>query len=611
MTARPTSRNRKDIAPEFRWDFSAIYPSWDAWETALGSMEQKMDVFAGLKGTLSKGASALLKAYEAFDEIGKLQYLVYRYVQLQRDVDMQDQTMAGRLQRVSAIFAKFDTATAWFMPELLALPQATSEEWVAKTPALAPYRFPILDAYRRQAHVLNEAGEHLLSLAGQFSRTPTAAFQELSTTDIKYPTITTSDGKEVTVSPASYSAFLESSRVQADRAKAAAAHLNTYGATANTYAALYNGVLQRDWFSAQARKFSSTLEAALDGDGVPTTVVKNLIAATREGTKPLQRYVKLRTKLLGLSEYHPYDASVPVFKNEKTYPYVQARELAMASIKPLGEDYGSKYKRFVSGGRIDVYESEGKRSGAYQAGVYGVGPYLLLNHNDTLDSVFTLAHEAGHAMHTVLAHETQPFATSEYTIFVAEVASTTNERFLLEHLLTQAQDPKERFLLLEQAVDAIVGTFYTQVLFADYELQAHELVEKGQPVTAEVLNGIYLGLLKTYYGDAVTVDDFYRWTWARIPHFFNSPYYVYQYATCFASSAQLFKEMNTGDEAARKSATERYLTLLRAGGNDLPMNQLKKAGVDLAERATVQAVVDQMNELVSRMEKEAAAIQVT
>ena len=611
MTARPTSRDRKDIAAEFRWDFSAIYQSWEAWETALGTMEEKMSAFAALKGTLSQGPQVLLRAYEAFDEVGKLQYLVFRFVQLQRDVDMNDQTMAGRLQRVSAVFAKFDTATAWFMPELLALPQAQTEVWLGKTPGLAPYKFPILDAYRRQAHVLNEQGERLLSLAGQLSRTPASAFQELSTTDIKYPTITTSEGKEVTVSPASYSAFLESSRVQADRAMAASAHLNTYGATANTYAALYNGVLQRDWFSAQARNFSSTLEAALDGDGVPTSVVTNLIAATREGTKPLQRYVKLRTKLLGLKTYHPYDGSVPVFKNEKTYPYVQARELALASITLLGEDYGAKYKRFISGGRIDVYESEGKRSGAYQAGVYGVGPYLLLNHNDTLDSVFTLAHEAGHAMHTVLANETQPFSTSDYTIFVAEVASTTNERLLLEHLLTQAQDPKERFLLLEQAVDAIVGTFYTQVLFADYELQAHLLVEQGQPVTAEVLNGIYLQLLKTYYGDAVTVDEFYRWTWARIPHFFNSPYYVYQYATCFASSAQLFRSMSSGDETARKAATERYLNLLRSGGDDLPMNQLKKAGVDLTQRSTVQAVVDQMDELVTRMEKEAAEIPVT
>jgi oligoendopeptidase F len=240
--------------------------------------------------------------------------------------------------------------------------------------------------------------------------------------------------------------------------------------------------------------------------------------------------------------------------------------------------------------------------------VYGVGPYLLMNYNDTLDAAFTLAHEAGHAMHTVLSYESQPFVTAEYTIFVAEVASTTNERLLLEQLLKQTSDPKECFLLLEHAVDSIVGTFFTQVLFADFELRAHRLVEQGQPLTTEVLNNLYAGLLKEYWGDALTVDDFYKWTWARIPHFFNSPYYVYQYATCFASSAQLYNAMTTGSPESRRAATERYRTLLKSGGNDHPMAQLKQAGVDLTQRATMQAVIDQMDRLVTQMESEAAKI---
>jgi oligoendopeptidase F len=277
-------------------------------------------------------------------------------------------------------------------------------------------------------------------------------------------------------------------------------------------------------------------------------------------------------------------------------------------VAPLGDDYVTRYKRFVSGGRIDLYENEGKRSGAYSAGVYGVGPYMLMNYNDTLDAAFTLAHEAGHSMHTVLSYENQPFVTAGYTIFVAEVASTTNERFLLDEMLKQTSDPKERFLLLQHAVDSIVGTFYTQVLFADFELRAHRLVEKGEPLTTDVLDDLYAGLLKEYWGDAVTVDDFYKWTWARIPHFFNSPYYVYQYATCFASSAQLYAAMTSGSAESRKAATDRYLTLLKSGGNDHPMAQLKKAGVDLTQRATIQAVIDQMDRLVAEMEIEAAKI---
>lgn len=601
-------RARTDIPAEFKWDFSPIYANWEAWEAGMTSLQQKMDAFPALKGTLAQGPGAVLKAYQAFDEIGKLQYLTYRYPQLQRDVDTRDQAVAGRFQRVMAAFAKFDTATSWFTPEMLKIPQATMQKWLDETPALAPYRFPILENYRQQAHVLDEAGERLLSLAGPFNRTPQATYQELSTSDIKFPTIKQSDGREVTLTYGNYSALLENNPSQADRGNAAAAHVGTYGATVNTYAAIYNGLAQRNWYLAQARNFPSTLDAALDGNHIPRAVVETLVDATRQGTAPLQRYLRLKQRLLGLKEFHPYDNFVPVFRSDRTYPYAQAREAVLASVAPLGTDYVAKYRRFVTGGRIDVYENPGKKSGAYQAGVYGVGPYLLLNHNDTLDSVFTLAHEGGHAMHTVLSYETQPFVTSDYTIFVAEVASTTNERFLLEHLLKQTTDPKERFLLLQHAVQEIVNTFYTQVMFADFELQAHRRVERGEPITAEVLNNLYAGLLKTYYGDAVTVDDFYKYTWTRISHFFDTPYYVFQYATCFASSAQLFKAITSGPEAARKVATERYLTLLRSGGNDHPMEQLKKAGVDLTQRATIQAVIDQMDELVTRMETEAARL---
>jgi oligoendopeptidase F len=300
---------------------------------------------------------------------------------------------------------------------------------------------------------------------------------------------------------------------------------------------------------------------------------------------------------------------VPIFDVPEHYPYDEARKTVLASVAPLGADYQARMAKFLNGGWVDVYENEGKRSGAYNMGVYGVGPFLLMNYNDTLDAVFTLAHEAGHAMHTVLANETQPFATSGYTIFVAEVASTTNERFLLNALLDKTADPKQRFVLLQHAVDNIVGTFYAQVLFANYELEAHRRVEQGQPVTAKVLDDIYGGLLKDYYGDSIAADDFYRSTWTRIPHFYNSPYYVYQYATCFASSAQLFKAMTTGSAEAQAAAKARYLTMLKGGGSDYPMALLKRAGVDLTKRETIQAVIDQMTDLVDQLEAEAGKIE--
>ncbi|WP_242477776.1 oligoendopeptidase F [Rubrivivax gelatinosus] len=608
MAAKPTTRVRAEIPSQYRWDFSPIYANWEAWEAGMREMDQRIDAFAKLQGTLKNGPEAVLAAYQAYDEIGKLQYRIYRYPQLQRDTDTRDQNVAGRFQRVGALFAKFDTASAWFTPELLTVPEATMSAWLAKTPALAPYRFPITEVYRRQAHVLDEKGERLLSLAARSNRASNETYSELSTSDIKFPTVRLSDGKDVTLTPGNYSALLSENLVQADRAAAAAAHVGTYGQTAHTYAAIYNGILQRDWFMARARNFPTTLDAALDENAIPRQVVETLIDVARQGTGPLQRYAKLRQRLLGLPSYHLYDQFVPVFRSDKTWPYEEARKQAIASVAPLGKDYVERYQKFVSGGRVDVYENEGKRSGAYNAGVYGVGPYLLMNYNDTRDAMFTFAHEAGHAMHTVLSYEHQPYVTSDYTIFVAEVASTTNERFLLEHLLKQTTDPKERFLLLQEAVDAIVGTFYTQVLFADFELRAHQLVERDEPVTTEVLNQLYAGVLKDYWGDAIAHDEFYQYTWARIPHFFNTPYYVFQYATCFASSAQLFKAMNEGPKAQREAAVKRYTELLSSGGNDQPMKQLQKAGVDLTQRQTVQAVVDQLDALVTRMEAEAAKL---
>ena len=607
-SAKPATQNRAEIAAEFRWDFTPIYANWAAWEAGMKEIETRIDAFAQLKGSLKNGPDAVLKAYQAFDDIGMLQYKVYGFTALQRDVDTRNQDVSGKFQRVMALFAKLGTATSWFTPELLGVPQATMEAWIAGTAALTQYKFTILDNYRQQKHVLDEKGERLLSYAAQLGESPKSIFQELSTSDIKFPLVTLSDGKEVKLTPGTYHSVLETNYRQADRAKAFEAFLKTYAATTNTYAAIYNGALQRGWFNAQARNFPATLDAALDGNAIPASVVTNLVDTVRQGTAPLQRYMKLRKKLLALETYHPYDGVIPIYKTDKTYSYADSRALVLASVAPLGSDYVAKYQKFLAGKQVDVYESEGKRSGAYVSGIYGVGPYMLLNHNDTQDSLFTLAHEGGHAMHTVLSHENQPFVTADYTIFVAEVASTTNERFLLNHLLKATNEPKERFLLLQHAVDSIVGTFYTQVMFADFELQAHKLVEQGKPITSDVLNNIYLKLLKDYYGDAVTIDDLYKYTWSRIPHFYNSPYYVYQYATCFASSAKLFKDMTTGSEASRAGATDRYLALLKSGGNDHPMKQLQKAGVDLSKRETVQAMVDQMEELVTQMEAEAAKI---
>jgi oligoendopeptidase F len=312
--------------------------------------------------------------------------------------------------------------------------------------------------------------------------------------------------------------------------------------------------------------------------------------------------------VLGVDSYHTYDSAIPLVDFDRKYPYETVIESLPPSVAPLGAEYQRHMRDALAGGWIDVYENPGKRSGAYSAPVYGVHPYMLLNHNDTLDAAFTVAHEMGHSMHTILSNAHQPFVYSAYTIFVAEVPSTLSEALFLDYMLERARDDRERIVLLQHAIDGIAGTFYTQVLFADFELQAHRLAEQGRPVTAEVLGDIYFTLLRAYYGDALDYDDLSRVTWARIPHFFSTPYYVYQYATCFASSAQLMKQLTTGRDADRAAAIDRYLTLLKSGGSDHPMTLLQRAGVDLSKPEAVRAVVDQLDGLVTQLEKAIATL---
>jgi oligoendopeptidase F len=609
VLAKPNTLVRDEIPDEYKWNLSDIYPSWEAWAEGLAELEHLMDEFASLKGTLAQGPDHLLKAFKLHDDLGMLLYKVYRYPGLTHAVDTRDNDVAAKLQQVQILYAQFNVATAWFDPELLAIPWETMETWLDQTEELAPYRYNIENLYRQQEHVLDEEKEQLLSYFTRFRGNPPTVFQKLSTADIKYPQTVLSDGDSLTITPGQYYNILNTNRNQEDRAKAHRTFYGIYDANANTYAAIYDGVLQRDWALAQARKYSSTLEAALDDDNVPLEVFENLVSMVKAGTEPVRRYQRLRKETMGLEEYHLYDGSIPLVDFDKTYEYDHITGWIVEAVESLGEEYQEKMSGVFGKRWIDVYENEGKTTGAFSAGVYGVHPYMLMNYNETLENVFTLAHEAGHTMHTMLSQENQPFATSDYTIFVAEVASTLNEALLLDYMFARTDDPVERIALLQQAIDNLVGTFYTQVMFADYEWQAHQMVEQGQPITADVLSELYIGLLREYYGDDLSLEgDLYGSTWARISHFYGAPYYVYKYATCFASSAKLVREITSHDEQTRMAALDRYLTLLKSGGNDYPMEQLRKAGVDLTEPATFQAVIDHLDDLVTRLETELAKL---
>jgi oligoendopeptidase F len=601
-------RARQDVPDDYKWNLADIFPDWPAWEAGCVELETAIETVSALQGTLGRGPERLLAALRAADHLGQMAYKVYYYSALMHDEDQRDNDVNAKKQRVQVLLARWAQATSWFNPELLRVPIETVREWLDTHGDLALYRFAIEDLYRQQEHVLDEDGERLLALANRFESTPHETYEALSTADIKWPTITLASGEPVEVTYGQYRAILATNRVQADRAAAFTALHETFAQHANTYAALYNGVLQRDLFGSKARHYKTTLDGALFGNDIPLSVVENLVETTKAHAEPLRRYEWFRRRALGLESYHAYDGAIPVVEFDRRYAYDEVIDWIVESVRPLGEDYESRVRKAFGGRWVDVYESPGKRSGAYSAPVYGVHPYMLLNWNATLDAVFTLSHEMGHSMHTLYSHESQPFVYSGYTIFVAEVPSTLSEALLLDYMLARTEDPRERIVLLQHAIDELVGTFYTQVMFADFELQAHRLVEGGEPVTADALGDLYEGLLKAYHGDALDYDDLSRVTWARIPHFYNSPYYVYQYATCYASTARLVKGITGGTPEDRCGAVGRYLELLRAGGSDHPMKLLARAGVDLREPATIMAVVEHLDGLVTRLESEFAAL---
>ncbi|MEO5894554.1 MAG: oligoendopeptidase F [Vicinamibacterales bacterium] len=600
------SRNRQEISDQYKWNLNDIFPSWDEWEAGYRTLEGSIEKYSALKGTLAQAPERLLEAFKLSDQLGQLAYRVWYLPSLQYDEDQRDNAVNAKRQQVQILFARLQQAQSWFNPELLTIPIEKVRGWMDQLEPLRLYRFAIEDLYRQQEHVLDESGERLMSLASRLASAPNEAYWSLSTADAKYPKVAMSDGEEITVSYGQYRAILATRRDQTDREKAFRALYQTYNTNLNTYATLYNAVCQRDWFQARARGYKTTLDAALHGDNIPASVVENLIETTRAGVEPLRRYHRLRRQTLGVKEYHVYDFAIPLVTFDRKYEYDDVLDWIVTAVAPLGPEYQKRMREGFSGRWIDVYENEGKRSGAYSAPVHGTHPYMLLNYTDTLDDVFTLAHEMGHSMHTILSHETQPFIYSGYTIFVAEVPSTLSEALLLDYMLEKSNDPSERIVLLQHAIDNITSTFFTQVMFADFELRAHRLAEDDKPITSEILTQIYATLLKDYYGDAVDLNDLTGVTWARIPHFFNSPYYVYQYATCFASAAKLAKEITEGSAASREEARGRYLSLLKSGGSDHPMLLLKKAGVDLSQPDTVRAIIDQLDGLVTRLEAELA-----
>ena len=593
---------RDNIGQEYKWNLSDIYENYSIWEKdfeKVGELKRELAKFKGQFGNEGK----LLEFFQKQEEMDKISYKLYRYPQLARDLNSSDKEAVEHLQKVQFLFAEISTELSWVNSELVDN-RENIEKWIEKK-EFDDYRFGLKNLFRLQKHILEEKESKLLSYYSSFFSSPRSIYSEVTVTDVEWPQVTLSSGEKVDVTPANYSKILSTNRNQEDRKLMFQTFYTIYEKKKNTIAAIYNSILQKGIASKKAYNYDSFLLSHLESDNIPEEIYLNLVNTAKNNTKPLQRYLKLRKKILGLEKYYNFDGSINLIEFDKEYEYDDAKEIVLNSVAPLGKDYVEKMKKAISEGWLDVFEAKGKRTGAYSAGVYGVHPYMLLNYNKTLDSVFTLAHELGHTLHTLYSDENQPFSMADYTIFVAEVASTFNERLLLDYMLENTNDPKERIALLEQEIGNIVGTFYFQALLADYEYQAHKLAEDGEPITAEVLSKIMEDLFDKYYGDIIEKDDLIYIFWARVPHFFNSPFYVYQYATCFASSAILYEKMiNSSDENEKKQTLDKYIQLLSSGGNDFPMEQLKKAGVDLSKIETIEAVAKQFDLLLDKLEVE-------
>lgn len=601
--AQPTVPIEKESTAT-AWNLSDIYTGWGEWEKDLKQAEQLTTQQAALKGKLGDGPKVLLAFEQGNEELGKLLTRLGCYAYLKRSLNARDQEANSKSQLLDALGEKVNTELSWAGPEFIALGEGKVKEWVAQEKGLARYQKAFFETFRQQKHVLTPEKEQLLSYFSTISGAGNAIYKEVSTSDIKFPKIALSTGDSVTLSPGKYSRIMEMSSNRADRKRAYEAMAKVYKDQENTYAAIYATVCQGHWAGARARNYNSCLNVGLEGDNIPEAVYHTLIATAKETSAPLRRYINLRKEYLGIADYANYDASISLVNATKDYSFAEAETIIRGALKPLGPEYEQYLNKALTGGWIDAYERQGKESGAYNMGVYGVHPYILLNYDGTLKYVFTFAHELGHTMHSQLSSEFQPYPTHNYSTFVAEVASKFNERLLLDYLLKTNTDPKIKVVLLEQAIKNLTRSFYNQAMFAEFELEAHKMAEQGKPINAASLNKLMGDINYAYVGDAVPSDDAIKGNWSKVMHFYQLYFYVYQYATSYAATAELYRQVTTGSEKEKKEALNRYMTLLKSGSSEYPIDLLKKAGVDMTKPDAVKAVSMELDNLVSQLEIE-------
>ncbi|WP_053956449.1 oligoendopeptidase F [Inediibacterium massiliense] len=590
--------NRKDISDELKWKLEKMYENDDLWKKDFDDVKKLTDDFVKYQGKLGNSSDSLFKALTLQDEISLKLENVYVYSKMRKDEDNTITKYQAMTDQAQGLATFVQSSLSFMVPEILSISEEKINEFLNTNQGLKLYDFYLKELLRQKEHILSREEEQILAQMGELAQAPKSIYGMINNADIKFPVIQDENNEEIEVTKGRYIKLLESSnqRVRKDAFKAL---YSSYENQKNTIGSTLNYSVKKDVLYAKVRKYSSALEASLDTDHIPVSVYDNLINAVEEHLPTMYRYVELRKKALQLDEVHMYDLYTPIVKDVKIHiPYEEGKDIVKKGLSPLGEEYTQILQKGFDEGWIDVYENKGKTGGAYSFGTYTSDPYVLLNYQDTVHDVFTLAHEMGHSIHSYYTHKTQPYIYGSYAIFVAEVASTVNEALLMEYLLNHTEDKNKKLYLMNHYLEQFRGTLYRQTMFAKFEKIIHEKLEKGEALTSEELCTIYGDLNKLYYGPNVVIDDEIKMEWARIPHFYNA-FYVYKYATGYSAAIALSQRILKEG----KNAVKDYVEFLKGGGSDYPINLLKGAGVDMKTTEPIHKALKVFESLVQEMEK--------
>jgi oligoendopeptidase F len=601
LTAAAQERDRTKIPEKYKWNLADVYRDEAAWRAAKDRLAADIPSMSQFRGKLTSSPATLANALDRLFALYKELSRVGSYASLLADEDTRNSQPQGMRQEVTQIAAALGAASSYLEPEILKAEQGTIDRFLSAEPRLRPYRMYLGDIVRRAAHTLSDAEEKILADARPMAGSGQSVFSILSNADFPYPTVTLSDGRSVRLDASGYEAT-RSLANRADREKVMSSFFTALGGFSRTFGTTMNAQVQKVQFFTKARRYPTALESELDGPNIPASVYSRLVDGVNRNLPTFHRYLKLRTRMLGVDQLHYYDLYAPLVASVKLqYTPEEAQTLVLGAVAPLGQPYASVVRRAFNERWIDLLPADGKRSGAYSNDVYGVHPYMLLNYNGQYSDVSTLAHELGHTMQSYLSDQTQPYPTADYPIFVAEVASTFNESLLNDHVLKQIKDDDTRLSLLGSYLENIKATVFRQTQFAEFELRMHEMAQKGQPITGDALARLYLDITRRYYGHqqgVAVVDDYIAHEWSLVPHFYRD-FYVFQYATSFTASEALAAKVKSGDAAA----TQRYLAFLSAGGSKYPIELLKDAGVDMTTDEPLEITVRSMNRVMDEMER--------